>query len=280
MATASEIVRQAQAWLGRKESDNSHREIIDIYNAHKPLARGYKVTYWDAWCATFVSAVAIKCGATDIIPTECGCGPQIELFKKLGEWVEDDSYIPSPGDIIFYDWQDSGAGDNRGGSDHVGIVESVVSNAIVVIEGNYSDSVKRRYLSVNGRYIRGYGVPKYADEGAEKPKDNPPAESAAFTVKEWQLAAIADGYKFPVYGADGEWGTECVAVARKAVVKQRVAYTNRNLTKLVQRAVGVEVDGKCGRDTKTAIIAYQQAKGLIGDGAVGINTWKALLDIK
>ncbi len=32
---------------------------------------------------------------------------------------------------------------------------------IVVIEGNNSDSVKRRTLPVNGKYIRGYGVPKY-----------------------------------------------------------------------------------------------------------------------
>jgi peptidoglycan hydrolase-like protein with peptidoglycan-binding domain len=279
MALASDVVKQAQAWLGRKESDKSHREIIDAYNAHKPLARGYKVSYTDAWCATFVSAVAIKCGATDIIPTECGCGPQIELFKKLGEWVEDDSYTPSPGDIIFYDWDDSGAGDNSGVSDHVGIVEAVKGTDITVIEGNYSDSVKRRYLSVNGRYIRGYGVPKYVDQSADAPKDNPPAEKA-FSVREWQVAALYDGYRFPAHGTDGEWGAECEAVARKAVVKQRVIYTNRNLTELVQRAVGVKVDGKCGKDTKAAIIAYQRSKGLVADGVVGVNTWKALLDIK
>lgn len=37
------VVAQAQAWIGRRESDGSQREIIDIYNAHKPLARGYTV---------------------------------------------------------------------------------------------------------------------------------------------------------------------------------------------------------------------------------------------
>ena len=47
---ASEIVKQAQAWVGRKESDGSHKLIIDIYNSHEPLARGYKVKYDDAWC--------------------------------------------------------------------------------------------------------------------------------------------------------------------------------------------------------------------------------------
>lgn len=166
---ASEIVKQAQSWIGRKESDGSHREIIDIYNAHKPLARGYAVKYTDSWCATFISALAVRLGYTDIIPTECGCQQMIELFKKIGSWVEDDSYNPKIGDIIFYDWQDSGASDNTGWSDHVGIVESVSGNNLVIIEGNYNDSVARRNLKVNGKYIRGYGVPKYDPEINKKP---------------------------------------------------------------------------------------------------------------
>lgn len=161
---ASNLVNIARTWLGCKESNGTHKQIIDTYNAHKPLARGYKVKYTDAWCATFVSACAIKVGATSIIPTECSCNKMIELFKNLGEWVEDDSYIPNPGDIIFYDWDDNGKGDNKGSSDHVGIVESVDNNTITVIEGNYSNSVKRRYLAVNGKTIRGYGVPKYEPE--------------------------------------------------------------------------------------------------------------------
>lgn len=51
------IVDTAVAWLGCKESDGSHKQIIDVYNAHKPLARGYKVKYTDAWCSTYASAV-------------------------------------------------------------------------------------------------------------------------------------------------------------------------------------------------------------------------------
>lgn len=158
------VVGIAQGWLGCKESNGSHKKIIDIYNAHKPLARGYAVKYTDAWCSTFASAVAIAAGLTDIIPTECGCGKHIELFQKLGSWQENDAYVPSPGDYIFYDWQDNGVGDNTGAADHVGIVEKVVGQTITVIEGNYSDSVKRRTLAVNGRYIRGYGVPNYASK--------------------------------------------------------------------------------------------------------------------
>ena len=158
---AKNIIAQAKAWLGCKESDGSHKKIIDTYNNHKPLARGYKVKYTDAWCATFVSACAIKCGYTDIIPTECGCDEMIKLFKKLNSWVENDSYIPKPGDIIFYDWQDNGIGDNIGAADHVGIVENVINNVIVVIEGNKNNAVERREIQINGRYIRGFGIPKY-----------------------------------------------------------------------------------------------------------------------
>ena len=159
----AKIVSIAQSYIGCNERDGSHKKIIDLYNSHRPLARGYAVKYTDAWCSTFASAVAIQAGLTGIIPTECGCQKHVELFKKLGSWQENDAHVPSPGDYIFYDWQDSGVGDNKGAADHVGIVEKVAGNTITVIEGNYSNAVKRRTLAVNGRYIRGYGVPKYGD---------------------------------------------------------------------------------------------------------------------
>ena len=160
------VVDQANSWLGCKESDGSHKKIIDVYNAHKPLARGYKVKYTDHWCATFVSAVAIKCGLTDIIPTECGCGKMIDLHKKLGQWKEADSYTPQIGDIIMYDWQDSGKGDNTGSPDHVGIVVSVSGKTIKVIEGNKNEAVAYRNITVNGKYIRGYCLPNYMNKVA------------------------------------------------------------------------------------------------------------------
>lgn len=166
---ASTLINQAKAWIGRKESDGSHKVIIDTYNGHTPRARGYKVTYTDAWCATFVSACAIATGMEDLIPLECSCNYMISGFKSAGIWIEDESVTPKPGYIIFYDWEDSGSGDNRGSSDHVGIVESVSSGKITVIEGNYSNSVKRRTLSVNAKYIRGYGAPKYDVEVSTTP---------------------------------------------------------------------------------------------------------------
>ena len=155
------LVNTAKAYLGCKESDGSHRKIIDIYNSHKPLARGYAVTYTDAWCSTYVSAMSVLCGLTEILPTECGCGEHIKLFKKLDSWVEADGYVPKMGDVIFYSWKDNGTGECTTGASHVGIVTSCDGKTISVIEGNISNAVGYRYITVNARYIRGYGVPKY-----------------------------------------------------------------------------------------------------------------------
>lgn len=161
------VVSIAVGWYGRKEADGSHHIIIDTYNEHAPLAAGYKVKYTDSWCATFASAAAIVSGYTDIIPTECSCGRMIALFQQMGRWEEDDAYIPAPGDYIFYDWNDKGIGDCTGWPEHVGIVVSVFGNTIRVIEGNKDDAVGYREMKVNGRYIRGYGIPDYASKAVK-----------------------------------------------------------------------------------------------------------------
>lgn len=157
-----EVVQTAESWLGAKESDGSHQEIIDIYNAHTPLARGYKVTYTDAWCATFDSVVAIQCGLTDIIPTECGCDPQIALFQAMNCWEEDDAYVPLPGDLIFYHWNCLEQEDCTDSTDHVGFVVGTAGPFIKVIEGNRNNDVSYRYTRVDAAHIRGYGLPDYS----------------------------------------------------------------------------------------------------------------------
>lgn len=198
------VVTAAQTWLGCNERDGSHRKIIDIYNAHKPLVRGYKVKYTDAWCATFVSAVFIESGLTDIAPTECSCSRMIQLYKNIGRWQEADSFIPSPGDLMMYDWNDTGKGENTGAPEHVGMVVSVSGSTIRVIEGNYDNAVKARTMKVDGRYIRGYCLPNYASKAtvavpvkpAEPVKENrigkpDPAKSGPYKpyAKTWTVTA-------------------------------------------------------------------------------------------
>ena len=186
------VVSTALAWLGTRENTAKHQEMLDIYNAQRPLPRGTRMLASWPWCAAFVSTVSLQCGLRDIMPTECGCPGMVRLYQEIGRWVEDDAYIPSQGDVIFYDWQDTGYGDNVGHPDHVGIVLDCDGNNMTIIEGNNANAVNKRVLAVNDRFIRGFGVPDYASkaDGAEpqpepapeptpQPEPEKPAEESA-----------------------------------------------------------------------------------------------------
>lgn len=159
--TRAYLVASAERYLGVQEESPEHHGIIDTYNAHQPLAQGYEVKYDDNWCATFVSVAAIETRITDVIPTECSCERQIGLWQELGLWEETDSYLPLPGDIIYYDWDVRTLGDSTGWSDHVGIVVGTAGPFIKVIEGNKDDTVAYRIILRGDYRIRGFGLPDY-----------------------------------------------------------------------------------------------------------------------
>lgn len=155
-------------YIGISEGSTSHKNILAVFN-NSGLCSRYRMTVNDAWCATAVSAAFIACGLAGKAGSgslfecvECSCWYMVELAKKQGIWVENDAYVPKVGDVVLYDWDDNGVGDNTGTPDHVGIVFAVSGNTLTIIEGNYSDSVKKRTLAVNARYIRGYITPNYA----------------------------------------------------------------------------------------------------------------------
>lgn len=181
MNDRQQVVDLLRSWIGKNEFDGSHKEIIDIYNSHgvDRLPRKIRMEYKWAWCACTWSAAAIKLGLTDIMPIEISCGFLIEQAKKMGCWVEDDGYIPAEGDAVLYDWDDSGKGNNTGWPDHVGTVSYVNMDAgyFEVIEGNYSDAVKKRTISINGRYIRGFITPAYEQSGFTTIVDVGPGKS-------------------------------------------------------------------------------------------------------
>lgn len=160
-----EVVAQAETWLGTLEGFAGHEELVQLYNAHEPLAQGYEMTVDDNWCAAFGSVIAIQTKNTDIIPTECGCERQIGLWQELGRWVEDDNYIPLPGDYIYYAWDEGwDLGDCTGWADHVGIVVGTAGPFIKVIEGNYSDQVAYHTILIGNYQVRGYGLPDYGSK--------------------------------------------------------------------------------------------------------------------
>lgn len=163
------VIDTAESWLGYRESDGSHQQIIDLYNTQERLPVGYAVQYTDSWCSTFVSAVSIQCGITEILPTECGCERHIGLFQELGRWTENDWAIPAPGDLIFYDWDQTHPGEAGGWSDHVGIVVGIKWPFLKVIEGNREDQVMYRILPLGETTIRGYAMPDYASVTEKTP---------------------------------------------------------------------------------------------------------------
>lgn len=272
MSTAQEqralVIRQARLWLGLNEADGSFREIIDLYNARRPPG-SYRMSYADPWCAAFVSAVGMAAGVSAILP-HVNCEGMIALYRAAGRWVEDDAYTPEPGDLIFYDWGDRGAGDCRGDADHVGIVTEVDGRLLTVVEGNYSDAVKRRYVYEDGSFIRGYAVPDYEDDVADidvgdKDPSTPADASAQDDTSEDKPDGAALCAALPVlsYGCCG----------RSVVVAQGV---------LIALGYGCgpdKADGDFGQNTQNAVQRFQRGAGIPVTGKADAATWAKLLGV-
>lgn len=168
MTTVKQILDKARGYLGTVQGDGKHKAIINKYNGVKPLPVGYQVKYSDDWCDAFITTLAIETGAVDIIGRECGVQRHIDIFKRLGIWVEDGRITPRPGDIITFNW-DQNYQSNDGFADHIGIVEKVSGGVITTIEGNTDRACKRRTYQVGNGFIRGYARPKYASEPTTTP---------------------------------------------------------------------------------------------------------------
>ena len=192
--TAQDVLNVMRSWIGFSEANGKFKQIIDLYNSHKPLARGYAVKYTDEWCDTTVSAAAIKAGAVDLIGTECGCEEHVKIFKNKGIWIEDGTITPQPGDIIVYNWDDN-TQPNDGYSDHIGYVENVSGRTITAIEGNKGEAVGRRTLTVGNGNIRGYARPKYSGSSSTGSSGSTGGSDTVYTVKAGDtLSGIAAKY--------------------------------------------------------------------------------------
>ena len=108
------------------------------------------------WCACFVSWCANECGYIDagIIPKYAGCVNGVQWFRDRGQWA-DGSYEPSPGTIIFFDWEGDGV------TDHTGIVQKCENGTVYTVEGNSGDTCRTKTYPVGSSVIYGYGIPAY-----------------------------------------------------------------------------------------------------------------------
>ena len=113
------------------------------------------------WCACFVSWCANECGYIEdgIIPKFAGCSTGFQWFSDRGLW-QGNSYEPRPGDLIFFDWDKEGRGQD-GAPDHVGIVEKVENGYVYTVEGNTGDSCREKSYALGYYEIFGYGTPAY-----------------------------------------------------------------------------------------------------------------------
>ena len=198
MELRRKVINYLVQYVGCRKGSSGHKAILKKFNDSKLCSR-YTMTVNDAWCATAVSAafiaagVAGKPGSGKLFEcVDCSCNAMIQKAKNQGIWVEKDFYVPKIGDVVMYDWDDSGRGDCTGEADHVGIVTET-GIRFHVIEGNKGNAVGYRSMSVNGRYIRGFIVPKYSRFAT---KAEPAKTESKKSVEEVAREVI-----------DGKWGT-------------------------------------------------------------------------
>lgn len=264
--TANDIIGIMKSWIGLSRAKGTHKPIIDTYNAHKPLARNYKVSYTDEYCATTVSAAFIKANAVDLIGgTECSVERFIEdVFKPNGIWIEDGTITPKVGYIVCYNWDDSKQ-PNDGWADHIGIVESVNGKRFTVIEGNMNGVVGERTVNVGCGNIRGFAAPKYGTE-AKKEEVTSKKKSSSKKAK-----AHYNG-TYPALPPRGYYQNGDGITTLKNYPTQI-----KRVQMLVNWAVNAKlaVDGQYGKATTAAVNKFKKKVGLKEDGCFNLSTLNA-----
>lgn len=131
-------------------------KIIQIALNEQGNAGGQKFWSWwpyssrVAWCAIFVSWCAEQAGvSTSIIPREQGCWNIMNFAQNAGRYYLKGSYVPKKGDIFLF------------GGDHTGLVVDSDGTVFKTIEGNCSDMVKQRELSLQDSRLTGFFSPNY-----------------------------------------------------------------------------------------------------------------------
>lgn len=257
------VVNEFLKWEGYNKTNGGHTKIVNLYNSLSPLPSSYKLKTTDAWCQATIGALAKQLNLEKTLLPECSCNRAIALYQKAKRWEENDAYVPSIGDLVYYDWQDSGVGDNKGVADHVGMVVSVAGKtSFAVLEGNYSNSVKKRIMKVNGRYIRGFALPDY--------------KTAAKTYKITTSTNTNTSTNNKVNTSKLKiTGCSCYLPQLKKGHVDDAVKVLQTILNYLGYSCGT-VDGNFGSNTDSAVKKYQKAQGLTADGIVGKDTWKAL----
>ena len=192
----TDIVEVAKTQIGYHEGSlegtTNGSNNYTKYNVWNGKISGYGSNgYGYAWCHAFVSWCANQAGiGTDIIPKTAGTSTGRSFFVNQGTYRQSaangGNYVPQSGDIIYY-----GSGSSPS---HVGIVSGCDGGTVYTIEGNYSNKVGTRAISLSNSYIIGYGVPNY--RGNSNPNPDPPTVSSISIDK--ALYAVGENVVFHV----------------------------------------------------------------------------------
>lgn len=176
------LITYYTSFLHVQEGSDEHKALIDLYNSYKPRPRGYKMSYTDSWCASFMSDGIIMMDLDYTVPVECSCYFMMENAKAIGNWRYRDDIDLSKvqeGDFIFYNW------DNIADPDHIGCIVKKTGSMLQIIEGNHNDAVGYRYIDFFDNSVMGFILPDY-DSHPEVDKDEEPVESDAYeNIMNW-----------------------------------------------------------------------------------------------
>ena len=148
-----DLIAIAETQLGYTEStlnftydENGNKKGYTRYGAW------YGIPYGD-WCAMFVAFCLEYAGISEEdFPRNAACDYWVDELMPLGLYADAADYIPVPGDLIFYDWDDDPY------AEHIGIVSEVTENTVTAIEGNTSDMVAYRTYDLSDNCVIGYGL--------------------------------------------------------------------------------------------------------------------------
>ncbi|QNE74006.1 CHAP domain-containing protein [Streptomyces finlayi] len=152
----------AKAEIGYREGKSNGRwNNAQKFSKEVP---GLEWSDYQAWCATFVSWVALKAGAADLFPRTASCWAGVQWFKRAGRFSE----YPAIGAQVFF---------GSGGGSHTGLVYAYDADYIYTYEGNTNgngsaegDGVYAKKRARRDAYTYGYGYPDLPGGVSADPK--------------------------------------------------------------------------------------------------------------
>lgn len=156
MATVDKVITVAKAEVGYHEGrKDGHWNNIQKFS---PAVPGLEWSQGQAWCATFVSWVALRAGVPDLYPRTASCDVARAWFRERKRYSE----YPAIGAQVFFGTPSD--------ANHTGIVIGFTDTQITTVEGNTNESGSREgdgvYVKTHQRSsarVLGYGYPKFPE---------------------------------------------------------------------------------------------------------------------